>query len=161
MRDDTAADSPAASDDATDIKTSLYASESPPRKKAGQRRTPRPPARIADTRGRDSVLWTATLSELWPWSGRYEYPGYTRCAAAAFGIATDTARRWRCAASRQPLPTALAERIASYLERRAAVLSSLAAEWRRYAADQPPPRLGRGFRAQRLSEVDGWRSKAR
>ena len=61
-----------------------------------------------------------------PWRV-WEYPGATRWLAALCGVAHGTAKGWL--AGRVPSPAAR-ERIASYLETRAAILQSLALEIR-------------------------------
>lgn len=108
--------------------------------------------------GRDVALWRATRELVWPWSRR-SYPGVLKAAGAALGFVPSTVKRW--AFNHGPgISVTAARRIAALLRSHATRATALAADWETYAADRertwtPPPY----FRAARLAERDGWRSK--
>ena len=119
------------------------------------RRKPIPPILPHD---HNSALWAHTVMALWPWR-RGEYPGYSNCAAAAFGLERDTVSRYRYPGVTVSARVAL--RVAAYLRSKAQQLLDLAAAWDAHATTQAARPVRRPFREQRLAEVDGWRSKPR
>ena len=116
------------------------------------KRTIRPAPHMGVATRADVLLWRETVSACWPWRW-YEYPGWMRQAGADVGIAPNTAKRYMTDAGRKAVPREIAERIAAYLEARAARALTLAGQWRAYAATRPTEtHVGRA-----LERRHGWR----
>lgn len=104
------------------------------------------------------ALWRATRDLMWPYHYR-RYPGRTKAAAINLSYHHRTVERW--AFSGGPgVSVDAAQRIERHLRQHASRALALAEAWHSYSETRkatwtPPPY----FRAARLAERDGWRSK--